>query len=178
MSEQDQPDRIIHDDEVGRGEEDIAPRPEIDPGAEPFPLGGGPDGNGDSVYAGIGPSPEQIAEGYAKGAPKPHYVTAFLVVLNPNGAWVATPDVNHDYEMEREASLADYIPAASQVLEDVKLMRIVQNVVGNVLNAQMQAAQQLAEQQRQAAEHEAIQRQIAAQGGFKGPGGTPRHFKK
>jgi hypothetical protein len=69
-------------------------------------------------------------------------VTAFLVVTKADGTHTAFADVNTPLELERAATINDMYVGAAQVMRDVEIMQITQNVVQNVINAQMQMAQQ------------------------------------
>lgn len=92
------------------------------------------------------------AQAYAKGsydlpppAPAPEAmkaVTAFLVVTKSDGSHVGIADVNTPLELERPATINDMYVGSAQVMRDVEIMQITQNVVQNVINAQMQMAQQ------------------------------------
>lgn len=93
-------------------------------------------------------------------------VTAFLVVIDKEGGMWAVPDPNFMDKLvaERMATDRDYLPACSQIIADVQMIKTVtntvQNVIPNLLNAQAQfSAQQQAEASRIAQVNEALRRQ-------------------
>jgi hypothetical protein len=79
--------------------------------------------------------------------PVPHRcVTAFLVMVMADGAAMAHSDPTTPFLADRVANLNDMYSASAAVMKDVEIMQLTQNVVQNVINAQLQVGQQMAAQ--------------------------------
>lgn len=130
------------------------------------------EGEEDTGYVGIGPpeSQDDINAAYASQQPGEKVMTAFLVKVFDDGRVVATGDLTASLEVGRPANLNDFVPACSQVIQDVQLMKITQNVVQNVIGNMMNLGKQAAE----AAQAQQIRQALEAKGGFRGPGGMTR----
>lgn len=85
--------------------------------------------------------------------PKEPVVTAFLITQDRLGHWAAGIDISKvdRIVLDRVSNPNDFTPACAQVTADIGMMKIVQNTVQNVINAQMQVAQQAMAQQENAA---------------------------
>lgn len=87
------------------------------------------------------PTPED-AERAANARP---CMTAFLVVIEPDGTAWATSDCNVDLALNRPASVQDFARGCGDVLRDVEHSMLAERTV----NMMLQATQQMAEVQRQ-----------------------------
>jgi hypothetical protein len=82
-------------------------------------------------------------------APVPYRcVTAFLVMVMPDGIAMAHSDTSAPFLADREANLHDMYAACATVMKDIEIMQTTQNVVQNVINAQLQVGQQMAQAQQ------------------------------
>lgn len=86
-------------------------------------------------YSGIAPP--------ATGKP---LMTAFLVLVEPDGTSYASNDVNQDIVLARAATTSDMYRAAAEIMKDIQAMETAERTVA----LSMQAAAGIAEQQRTA----------------------------
>lgn len=89
------------------------------------------------------PAPEQNGSYEIPPPPAPlKAITAFLVVYTPDGGFQGFNDVTVPLELERAATINDMTAGCAQVMRDAEIMLITNNVVQNLINAQMQIAEQ------------------------------------
>lgn len=92
-------------------------------------------------------APEQNGQAELPPMPEPApAVTAFLVMVNSDGKALAYSDINTPVRMERMASLDDMYGACAQVMRDVQILQTSPIVAQQVINAQMQVAEQIKQQ--------------------------------
>jgi hypothetical protein len=70
-------------------------------------------------------------------------LTAFLVVVEPDGTSWATNDVNLDLVLERPPTLGDMYRGCAEVSKDIATSEAAQKTVGLMMQAQAQMAQQM-----------------------------------
>jgi hypothetical protein len=83
-------------------------------------------------------------------------LTAFLIVVEPDGMAWATNDVNMDLVLERPPMLGDMYRACAEVMKDIETTEASQKTVSLMMQAQAQMAQQM--------QQEKIARRLAEKG--------------
>lgn len=108
----------------------------------------------------IQPAADPDEEGVGEDEPDltPNVLTAFLVIVQPDGAAFATSELEKIVEVvpARQATVVDMRRACQEVVHDVNAMQTAQQTVGLM----QQSAQQMAEQKRS----EAIAQKLVSKG--------------
>jgi len=76
-------------------------------------------------------------------------LTAFLIVVEPDGTSWATNDVNMDMVLERSPTQGDMYRACAEVMKDIASSETAARTAQLTVSMMMQASAQLAEHQRQ-----------------------------
>lgn len=73
--------------------------------------------------------------------PEPEAITAFLVIVNPDGSAVATSDMSKAPPVQRQASLADMRRACYEINADIAASQAADNLITRMAEAQRTVTQ-------------------------------------